>query len=83
MKEKAMANDEYWLQEIPCDCGAKFIVKLPAFAGGSGSDLFTLNCTLCGKQKRTVLPATKIEYECVPSDPNGNQIGKEKVENTD
>ena len=79
-----MASDEYYQREIPCDCGAKFIVKLPAFAGGSGLDLFTLKCTICGKQKEAMLPATRIdEYQCVPPDPNGNQIGNEKVENTD
>ena len=60
-----MTDGAIWRNEYPCECGAKFIVELPAFTGTSGADAFVMECSFCKRQKSVLLPAREIKYSCV------------------
>jgi hypothetical protein len=66
-----MANEQFWQNEYPCECGAKFIVELPAFTGASAATLFEMECSFCKRRISVTLPATTIKYGSVAPDQTG------------
>lgn len=70
-----MANDQFWRNEYPCECGAKFVVELPSFATALGMDIFDMECSFCKRHKSVTLPAGEIKYFCVAPEQNQESHG--------